>query len=82
MTGFCEIDSMFTAPFEMYLLNLIHLNFRPYGVNVFFFQIFVKLSGYLNDDNNWARILKSEYTKCFHCYGQKGFLFSLPFRSG
>jgi len=35
MIGFCKLDSMFTAPFEMYLLNFIHFNFRLYGVNAF-----------------------------------------------
>jgi len=45
------------------------------------FQIFVKLSGCLNDDNNLARDLKSEDSKCFEYYGPKGFIFS-SFRSG
>jgi len=35
MIGVCKVDSMFAAPFEMYLLNIIHLNFLLYGVNAF-----------------------------------------------
>ena len=50
MIGFCKVDSMFSAPFELYLLNLIHLKFRLYWVNAF--SDLCKVTRMSVDDNN------------------------------